>query len=166
MHKVFFEVKVIIGCIRMFTVDTFCCIADSDYSQVGGVPLSFTGTNGMQCSSIPILDDTIVELDESFSVLLSTSNPAVNLIRDSASVSVRDNDTVTISWSPASYEVLEDGRAATVCAQITEGEIDRQVIVSYSTRDGTAQGNNKSIYTLGNNECISCNNIICLPRFK
>lgn len=118
---------------------TFCCIANVDYSQIADIPLILTGTNTIQCFSIPVLEDTVVELDETFSVLLSTSNSAVNLIRDSASVSIRDNDIVTISWSPASYDIVEDGSAATVCAQITGGQIDRQVIVSYSTIDGTAE---------------------------
>ena len=120
---------------------TFCCIANVDYSLIADIPLIFTGTNRIQCSSIPILEDTIVELDETFSVMLSTSNSAINLIRNSASVSIRDNDIVTISWIPASYEVVEDGSAAAVCAQITGGQIDRQVIASYSTRDGNAISN-------------------------
>ncbi len=119
----------------------FYCIANVDYSEIAGVPLTITGTSRIQCSSIPIINDTIVELDETFSALISTSNPSVNLIRDSASVLIRDNDMVTIGWSSASYQVVEDGSAATVCAQVTEGEIDRQVIVSYSTRDGTAESN-------------------------
>ena len=123
---------------------TFCCIADNDYSQVAGIPLAFLGTSGMLCANIPILDDTIVELDEIFSALLSTSNPAVNLIRDSASVLILDNDMVTISWSPASYDIIEDGNAARICAQITGGEIDREVIASYATRDSTAESNSHS----------------------
>ena len=143
MHKVLLNECTLLLTVCMFIVRILCWIADIDYSQSAGVPLSFTGTSGMQCSSIPILDDAIVELDESFSVLLNTSNPDVNLIRDFASISIRDNDAVNISWNLTSYEIVEDGRAATVCAQIIEGEIDRQVIVSYSTRDGSAQGNKK-----------------------
>jgi hypothetical protein len=120
----------------------FYCIANVDYSsENAGIPLTITGTSRIQCSSIPILNDIVVELDETFSALISTSNPTVNLIRDSASVSIRDNDMVTITWSSASYEVVEDNSAAIVCAQLTEGEIDRPVIVSYSTRDGTAESN-------------------------
>lgn len=133
---------------------TFCCIATTDYSQIAGIPLTFTGTSRMQCPSIPILDDTIVELDETFSVLLSTSNLAVNLIRDSASVLIRDNDMVTISWNPASYDITEDGSAARVCVQITEGEIDREVIVSYSTTDGTAESNQFTLTDYGNTNAL------------
>ena len=128
------------GCI-VFTIFIFYCIANIDYSELAGIPLTITGTSRIRCSMVPILEDTIVELDETFSALINTSDPAINLVRDSASVSIRDNDMVTISWSAASYEVVEDGSAVTVCAQITEGEIDRQVIVSYSTRDGTAESN-------------------------
>ena len=117
----------------------FSWIANIDYSQVADIPLIFTGTNRIQCSSVSILEDAIVELDETFSVLLNTSSPGVNLIRDSASVPIRDNDEVTISWSNASYQVVEDGNPVTVCAQITGGQIDRQVVVTYSTRDVTAE---------------------------
>lgn len=126
------------GCISSWI---FCCLANTDYSQIAGVPLIFTETDRIQCFGIPILEDATVELDENFSVLFNTSNPAVSLMPCSASVLIRDNDVVTISWNPTSYEVVEGDSAVNVCAQIIGGEIHRQVIVSYSSRDGTAESN-------------------------
>ena len=48
---------------------------------------------------------------------------------------------VTIGWSFETYEFDESGVSARVCAEITEGQIDRLVAVLYSTMDGTALGN-------------------------
>ena len=103
--------------------------------------LTLTGADGEDCTTISILDDNVVERNETFSVQLSTSNTAVDITQNSATVTVIDNDMVTIGWSPLSYEVDESDASATVCAEIVQGEIARPIIVFYSTLDGSAQSN-------------------------
>lgn len=63
----------------------------------------------------------------------------MDLVRSSASVSIVDDDTVTIGWSAGSYPINEDGTSARVCAEIVQGEIARPVSALYSTSDGTAR---------------------------
>lgn len=48
----------------------------------------------IQCVEIPIMDDIDLENDESFSVSLSTSNGAVNILQDQAVVTITDNDSM------------------------------------------------------------------------
>lgn len=117
-------------------------IAESDFAPVMSATLTLIGTDGEDCSTISILDDSVVERNETFSVLLSTSNAALDITQNSAIVTIIDDDAVTIGWNTLSYEVDENDALVTVCTEIIQGEIDRPLIVFYSTLDGSALSNN------------------------
>lgn len=117
-------------------------IAETDFIPLMSTALTLTGTDGGNCSTISILDDSVVEGNETFSVQLSTSNAAVDITQSSAMVTIIDDDAVTIEWSTLSYGVDENDALVTVCAEIVQGEIARPVVVFYSTMDGSAQSNN------------------------
>lgn len=104
--------------------------------------LTLIGAVGEDCTTISVLDDSIVERNETFSVQLSTSNPALDITQNSATVTIIDNDVVTIGWSALSYEINENNPLASVCAEIIQGEIARPVVVFYATMDGSALSNN------------------------
>lgn len=98
------------------------------------------------CLAVTILKDNIVESDEEFSVILTTSNSAVDISQSSATVTILDDDMVTVGWSAETYSFDEDGPLITsICAEITSGDIARPVTVQYSTIDGTAESNAKLI---------------------
>ena len=63
-------------------------------------PTTFTFTSGVttQCTNIPINDDTLCEgdVDETFSILLSSSASGVMLSPASATVSIDDNDSKSL----------------------------------------------------------------------
>ena len=63
-----------------------------DYTTVTA-QLTFQATVTLQCSSISIVDDTILENDEVFSVQLSTLDQDVNLTPSTATVTIEDNDS-------------------------------------------------------------------------
>lgn len=86
------------------------------------------------------MNDNIVEPNETFSVLLNTSSLFVDITQDSATITIVDNDTVTIGWSSVLYTIREDDTDLTVCVMILDGEIARPVVVFYSTVDDTAKG--------------------------
>ncbi len=117
-------------------------IAESDFVSLTSTTLTLTGTDGENCSTISILDDSMVERNETFSVQLSTSNTAVDITQNSAMVTIVDDDAVTVGWSTLSYGVDENDALVTVCAEIIQGEIARPVIIFYSTMDGSALSNN------------------------
>ena len=65
-----------------------------DYTAITAVPLLFqSGT--IECSSIAITDDIILEGTETFSVLLTSTEPDVVITVTSAPVSIQDNDSKT-----------------------------------------------------------------------
>ena len=63
-----------------------------DYTTVTA-QLTFLATVTQQCSSISIIDDTIPENDEVFSVQLSTLDPNVNLTSSTATVTIENDDS-------------------------------------------------------------------------
>ena len=65
--------------------------ASNDYTAVTA-QLVFQSTVTLQCRSIPITDDTILENDEVFSVQLSTLDQDVILTFSTATVTIEDND--------------------------------------------------------------------------
>lgn len=116
--------------------------ADMDFLASSSTSLFFSGASGVECFNVSILDDNIVERNETFSVLLTSSNSAIEISPSSAMVTIIDDDTVVIGWSSLSFEFDENGRFATVCAEIMQGEIARGVSVFFSTMDDTTQGKN------------------------
>ena len=63
----------------------------SDFTRITA-ELTFQATVALQCSSISIVDDNILENDEVFSVQLSTLDPDVNVTRSTATVTIVNND--------------------------------------------------------------------------
>jgi hypothetical protein len=117
-------------------------IAENDFVSLTSTTLTLTGTDGENCSTISILDDSMVERNETFSVQLSTSNTAVDITQTSVMVTVIDDDAVTVGWSTPSYAVDESDALVTLCVEIIQGEIARPVIIFYSTIDSSALSNN------------------------
>ena len=119
---------------------TFHLADGVDFIPLSDDSLVFTGANGVECADIFILDDKTVEVNETFSVLLTSSNSAVDITPNSATVTVIDDDILTVAWSSLSYTVVEDSTSASVCAEIIDGEIARPITVLYTTMDDTTQG--------------------------
>ena len=69
------------------------CTDGLDFTLVQ-IPLIFVQGNIIQCVEILIMDDIILESDESFSVSLSTTDGAVNILQDQAVVTITDNDSM------------------------------------------------------------------------
>ena len=63
-----------------------------DYSPVS-TQLLFQPTATQQCRNIAIVQDNILEADETFSVQLSTTDQNVTLIPANATVIIEDNDS-------------------------------------------------------------------------
>ena len=66
--------------------------AGVDYEAVT-TNLTFNASIPTQVVTIPILDDLIVESDKSFNVILTTVDTAVTLRSQTASVTIRDDDS-------------------------------------------------------------------------
>ena len=65
-----------------------------DYNAVEGNLLTFTPAINVSCATmIPIIDDNVLEDDQTFRVVLSTADLDVSLEPSSAPVTIVDNDS-------------------------------------------------------------------------
>ena len=110
--------------------------AGDDFTPASGV-LVFTNGEVLKTISIPIVDDTVVEDSETFTVsLFNPSGGAVLLNPSTTTVTILDNDA-GIRFLQATSIVSEGGVQALVTV-VRSNVLDTTVSVRYSTEDGTA----------------------------
>ncbi len=112
-------------------------VAGEDYTAVSGI-LTFTGGATEAQLLVPILDDQLVEPDETF--MLALSNPVHATLGNvaEATITILDEDTYPeINLSAADYAVLEDAGQVVLTATLSHSYPD-PVSVAYETSDGTA----------------------------
>ncbi|WP_394975007.1 Calx-beta domain-containing protein, partial [uncultured Croceitalea sp.] len=132
-----------------FTVEYFTTDGTAiDVSDYTGVPadtqvLTFGGTNSnTQTIVIPIIDDTIIESTEDFTVTITDiSTTLVNILtNDTATVNIIDNDSdpsLGVQFDVTSIDVNED--AGTVSLDVVlNADVQDEFTVEYFTTDGTA----------------------------
>ena len=109
--------------------------AGSDYVTNSG---TFTFNNGetIKTLTLSILEDTLVEGDESFSVVLSNPSPGTVLLNGTATVTILDNDT-GLAFAPASY-IVDEGGTNIVLTVLRTNANTGTVTVSYGSTNGTA----------------------------
>ena len=104
--------------------------------------LVFDSDTARVCTNIPIMDDSVVELTEMFGVMLTTSEPDVDLQDTSAIVDIIDNDRAVIGFEMEQYQG-EEGEMVEVCAVLMNGTLERSLIIELFTGDISAQGTRK-----------------------
>ena len=109
-----------------------------DYKAVQ-ILLSFNESISEMCVDIPIEDDLISEDPQSFTVTITSNDTDVSFMRPIANITIIDNDNITIGFDREVYSINEDQRSVEVCAVITEGSLQREVVVVLSTQDGSAK---------------------------
>ncbi|XP_019849169.1 PREDICTED: extracellular matrix protein 3-like isoform X2 [Amphimedon queenslandica] len=107
-----------------------------DYSLPSSVFI-FNSSVNEHCVSFVPLEDDIIENTETVTVLLSTSDPAVNFDISRETVSITDNDRASIGFSQASFIASEDGSTLSYSVILT-GNLDRSIVVSVNDIPGTA----------------------------
>lgn len=115
-----------------------------DYALTTGT-LSFASGQTSKTFTIPIVDDTKAELDETVKLVLRnpTGFPAnvegLDSARASSTLTIIDNDFAPgrISFEKATFSVDENGGSATVNVVRTGGSLG-EIFVDFSTSDGTA----------------------------
>lgn len=116
--------------------------AGQDYTATSGTLTWADGETGVKTFSIPLLNDTLVESNETFSISLSNPTGGLSLgSPTSATVTVTSDDQPAVpgvvQFSQASYTVSETGGALVVSVTRTGGATGA-ASVSYSTGNGTA----------------------------
>jgi hypothetical protein len=92
------------------------------------------------CFTFNITDDACVEDKESFEVYLSSSDPYVDVHISSAIIAIWDNDYALFNVESDTYFVDEDDGPATLCVVLTDGCLERDVIIDFATIEATAEG--------------------------
>ena len=102
--------------------------------------LFFDISTARACANIPITDDNVTEPPEEFCVVLypPDGDPA-DPANPKTTVTIVDDDTVTIGFEMEVYSTREDQGSVEVCALIREGALARGVIVSLLTQDDSAE---------------------------
>ena len=108
--------------------------AGSDYEDSRGIVLFGPGSTKGRIR-LDILEDELPELDETFTVVLSSARHAV-IARETGRVTILDNDAVSAVWIDDGVAFEEDGvvRFAVHLSEPSEAP----VTVSYRTENGTA----------------------------
>jgi hypothetical protein len=110
-----------------------------DYTATSNT-VTYTAGQVMRCVTIPILEDTISEENEVFNVLLTSDDPNVSSGTPTAGVTITDVDGVTVELEMEMYPTSEGMGFVEVCVVVSEGELDREIIVTLATNAGTAEG--------------------------
>ena len=114
-------------------------IVGKDYALTPGtVILSDTITSAT--FTVPIINDSMVETDEMFTVVLNSVSSlpfGVMLTSANATVTIIDDDAV-IGFDPDMYAVDEDSGAIELTVKVLAGRLTRAVTLIYETMDGSA----------------------------
>ena len=114
---------------------------NADYQAIaGGSTLSFTGTAGQtRTVSVAINGDTIVEADETFSVLLGApSNAAVSVADGTGTGTINNNDTATVAIADVSVVEGNAGTTEATFIVTLTGQVQDGFTLAYSSANGTA----------------------------
>ena len=126
-----------------------------DFVQTTSVLTFGPSRSSTQCANIQVLTDTVVEDEELLFANLETSDRGVVLSSDTATLRVNDATVVQLSLQQPSYEVREIEDTLTVCAVLSGGSLQRNVLTQLSTESITATGM-WSCYRMGNVPMQTC----------
>ncbi|WP_345251326.1 Calx-beta domain-containing protein, partial [Kangiella taiwanensis] len=119
-----------------YTTNDVSAAAPGDYTTVSGTE-TFTGTDGETITiSVPIINDTTVEGDETFTLDLSNlNNPGVTFADDQGLGTITDNDAATVAIDDVTVNEADGNAVFTVTLT---GDVQGGVSFDYTTTDGTA----------------------------
>lgn len=111
-------------------------LANADYSA-DAITVDFLPADNLTCVDIVITDDKVVEKNESFALFLSTTEPAITLSPNVTTVTIIDDDKITLALSQSHVTVQESDRDLEIVVELF-GDLQREVIVLLESMDGTA----------------------------
>lgn len=129
-----------------YATNNSTAIAGSDYLPTGGT-LTFAPGVTVRTFNVPILDDALVEPNETLTLALSNPINALLTTPSLATLTLVDNDP-TVQLSGNSYMVNEEIGTATLTATLSAA-LGVTVTVNYATSNETAQAGSDYISTTG-----------------
>ena len=119
------------------------------------MPVTFEAGSTRATVNVQITDDNVVESEEDFTAVLSSSESNVMIGENTATVSVLDNDgslhflkgmfqffslLVVVSFDPTSYTVTEGEDGFAELTLVRSGDTSGATVVTVTTADGSATG--------------------------
>jgi hypothetical protein len=125
-----------------YSLGGISAVAGEDFDATGGT-LVFSNGVSIRMISVPILNDTLDETDETFYVRLSDPTGGASIgTNDEAIVTIKDDDTGGLfGFSATLYSVSETGGVANVIVR-RSGGVASQATVDLFTLDETATATN------------------------
>ena len=120
---------------------------DTDYTLLNAT-LSFNADEQSKTIHIPILDDSVGEMDETFLLILSNPSPGTVLgLHSTNSVLIHDDDPI-VHLGGTDFNTQENSGTITIPV-IRERALNQEVTVDFTTRDGTARAGSDYAATSG-----------------
>ena len=122
----------------------FCPPGGLDF-QSGGYQVTFLAGQTTASVSIPVTDDTLPELTEIFSAVLTilataASQDITRGAADTATIDITSVDPVEVVFNPTQYNVNEGDRVVTLTLN-ADKPASFEYTVNVVTQSGTANGN-------------------------
>ena len=124
--------------------------AGIDYTSLS-LPLLFhplPDNNQKICYNLTLLEDNIFEDPESLSVSMDVSHQRVSIHINRATVVIRDNEEVILSFTTREMSILEDVGQLEACVQLT-GRTEKMITYEVYTQPQSAQGTTDNYVTEG-----------------
>ena len=99
--------------------------------------------------TVPIIDDTSLESEEEFTVVLSGAPADITLDPATATVTIIDNDAVVIGFDKATYSVNEGDVTVEFTVSVINGVLMETITLSYKTMNGIAIAGEDYVLTTG-----------------
>ena len=122
--------------VRYHTFTNGTAQAGSDFTNVTGVAIFAPGET-TQVISIPLHDDLLDELSESFGLVLDGATNAVVGVPAEATVTILDDDNPLVFFSASTYEAFENAGVVTVSVWLSK-RFGQDVAVDYTALGGSA----------------------------
>ena len=120
----------------------YCLYAAPEDYTVSAMTITFTAGETWRDVIVTIVDDSVGEGSESFTVTLANPSSGLILGTGSAVATIEISaDEVTVEFSPTSYTVSEGDTAVTLTVVLTGDIPTSDVTVEVMTMDGSATGN-------------------------
>jgi hypothetical protein len=124
-------------------------LAGSDFLAYSGTILfdnNAASSTQTKTLSIDIIGDTNVEATETFSVVISNPSVEANLIQDTGTVTIADNDIATIQIS---NRTVNENNGTVVIPVILDKSVQTTITVNYTTVSQTADNPDDYLTTFG-----------------